>query len=132
MSRYEKLLQDQELERHKLSVSREFEDSVIPLIKKDFPGVTEDHIRKIRDDVSNLAFSEGYNTYKIADIYKVNRDQFEFKNKMSAESSGGHSSELVEFRRLSDADEIQLADTDPATFKKYLKWMEGQESRYSD
>lgn len=132
LSKYDKIVKDQEIDAIKAGVSREFDENVLHLIKEDYPGVTDAHIQRIKDEVSELAFSEGYNTYKIADIYKVNKGQFEFKNKMSAEGSGGRSSEIVEFRKLSDAEEIKLADSDSSTYKKYLGWLSGQESKFID
>lgn len=130
MTKYDKIVQDQELTRHKAVVSHDFDEKVVPLLTKDFPQATPEHIREVKQRIEELAFSEGYNTYRIEDIYRVNKDQFEFKNSMSAESSGGRGADLAEFKVLSDEDEIKLSDRDPETYVRYLKWLEGKESKY--
>lgn len=132
MSKYDKIVKDQEIEGHKVAVSKEFDEKVAPLITKDFPQATPEHIRAVKARIEELAFTEGYNTYKLEDIYAVKRSEFEFKNSMSAEMSGGRGSELVEFRKLSDEEEIALSENDFETYKKYLKWEASQESQYID
>ena len=132
LSKYDSLVKAQEIEHHKTRVSQDFDEKVAPLLLKDFPQATPEHIREVKKQIGELAFSEGFNTYRLEDIYKINRDQFEFKNSRSAESSGGRSGDLAEFKRLSDEDEIKLADNDSEAYGRYLKWLEGQESKYLD
>src|SRR3990167_2000248 len=131
MTKYDRIVKEKEIEGYKSKVSNDFDESVLPLLKQDFPEVSDAHIRDVKAKVMELAFTEGYNTYRVEDIYRVKKDQFEFKNRMSAEPSGGRSSEMVSFKKLSDTEEIQLADSDPQAYAKYVKWSEGQESRYS-
>ena len=132
LSKYDSLVKSQEIEQHKTRVSQDFDEKVAPLLLKDFPQASPEHIREVKKQIEELAFSEGFNTYRLEDIYKVNRDRFEFKNERSAEASGGRGGDLAEFKKLSDVDEIKLADSDPKAYGQYLKWLEGQESKYLD
>lgn len=130
LSKYDKLVEQQTISEHKRLVSDEFDRDVEPLIRKAFPNATSEHVRKVKDKVQELAFTEGYNTYRIADIYRVHSDQFEFKNGSGAEKPRGGGPQLTDFTKLSDADEIKLGKTDPHTYARYIKWLDGQESRY--
>lgn len=132
VSKFETLLKEKEIEEHKRQVSKEFDERVLPLIQKDYPQATPAHIQETRDRITELAFSKGYNTYALEDIYKVKRDDFEFKNQMSAEPSGGRSSELVDFSKMSDAEEHELAQSNPDKFREYLKWQSKNSSLYLD
>ena len=130
MTKYDRLVKDQEIEVHKTKVSQDFDENVVPLILKDNPQATPEHIRSVKERVGEMAFSSDFNTYRLEDIYKVNKDEFVFKNQISAESSGGRGSDLSPFKKLSDEDEIKLAETDNETYKRYLKWLDTQGSRY--
>lgn len=118
-SRFDVMLKEKEIESHKMQVSKEFDELVAPLILKDNPHATPEFLRESKLRIEELAFSKGYNTYQLADIYKVKRDEFEFKNGFSAESSGGRSSELVDFERMTDTEEHNLAMSNPAKFKEF-------------
>lgn len=131
LSKYEEIIQEREMMAHKAAAERDFDERVLPLLKRDYPGVTPQHIADVREKVTNLAFSEGYNAYAIEDIYKVRKEDFEFKNGFSAEASGGHSSEVIDFSKVTDEEEIAMADNDPATYRKFLKWQESNTSRWS-
>lgn len=130
LSKYDEIIKEREIAEHKTKVSQEFDDKVAPLILKDFPQATPEHIRQVKERVAELAFSRGYHTYRLEDIYKVNRDEFEFKNGYSAEPSGGRTTQLSDFSKLSDAQENELASKDPAAYGRYLKWLDGQESKF--
>jgi len=130
MSRYEQILQEREVEGHKQSVSKEFDEKIAPMVLKDHPQASPEFIREVKGKIEELAFTEGYNTYRLEDIYKVKRDEFVFKNEFSAESSGGRNSEVVSFTKLSDEEENELAKNDPETYKKYVAWDVGQESKF--
>lgn len=132
MSKYDQIVKEKEIEDHKVAVSRDFDERVAPLIIKDNPQATPEHIREIKERIGELAFTADYNNYRLEDIYKINRDEFAFKNKISAESSGGRGTDLAPFKVLSDEDEIKLANTDEAAYGKYLKWLESQDSQYMD
>ena len=131
-SKYDQILKEREIDGYKLKVSNEFDEKVLPLIQKDFPGVTPAHIADVKSKVTDLAFSEGYNTYAIEDIYKVRRDDFEYKNGFSAEASGGRTSEMVDFSKMTDKEEHALAERDPAAYGNYLKAMRTNGSRFLD
>ena len=132
LSKYDEIVKQQEIEGYKSKVSADFDEKVLPLIQKDYPSVTSQHIADVKKRVSELAFSEGYNTYRLEDIYRVKQGDFEFKNGFSAETSGGRSSELVDFTKMTDAEEHALADRNPAQYAQYLKEMSKKDSRYID
>jgi len=129
-SKYDQLIKDQEVAGHKTAVSKEFDEKVAPLILKDNPQATPEYIREVKAKIEELAFTEGYNTYQLTDIYTIKKNDLPFKNGMSAESPGGRGPDLVAFKKLSDEDEIKLADRDSVTYEKYLNWLRGQESQY--
>lgn len=129
-SRYENMAKEQEKAVHYAKARDEFDAKVLPLIQKDFPGVSNEHVQKVKEKVVELAFSKGYNTYRLEDIYAVKKGDFTFKNQMSAEPSGGRNSQLTTFKKLSDSEEIKLADRDPEGYEQYLKWLNGQESKF--
>jgi hypothetical protein len=122
MSKYDEIVKQKELENHRLAVEREFDEKVAPLLLKDFPAATPQHLIDARKKLTDLAFTDGFNTYRIEDIYKVNREEFEYKNGYSAESSGGRSSELVDFDTMTDEEEHELAQKNPEKYKEFLKW----------
>ncbi len=132
VSKYEQLFKEREIEGHKSAVSREFDEKVQPLILKDHPNATPDFLREVKAKVEELAFTEGYNTYKLEDLYKVKRDEFVFKNGLSAEAPKGHGTDIQAFKKLSHEEEIKLADTDLQAYERYTKWLRGQESKYMD
>lgn len=132
LSKYDQILKEQELNAHRSKVSQEFDEKVAPLLLKDYPQATTDHIREVKQRIEELAFTEGYNTYRLEDIYKVKKDDFQFKNGYSAEPTGGRNSEIVNFETLTDEQEIELADRDFETYKKYLKWQSSKGSKYID
>jgi len=132
LSKYDKILAEREVEAAKAAVSREFDEKVIPLILKQHPQATTEHIRSVKDGIAELAFTEGYNSYRVEDLYRVKSEEFEFKNGFSAESSGGRSSELTDFSKVTDEQEIEMAKRDPETFRKFLKWQVAHDSKFID
>jgi len=132
LSKYDQILREKEIEGNKLQVSQEFDEKVVSLIQKDFPQATSQHIQEVKNKITELAFSKGYNTYKLEDIYRVKRDDFEFKNGYTAETSGGRSSDLRSFDKMTDEEEHQLASGDPAKYKEYVRAMSRNGSRYLD
>lgn len=130
MSKYDQLLEDRKIEKAKAEVSTEFDEKVLPLVLKDNPHATPEHLAKVKAKITELAFTEGYNAYRVEDIYKVKSNEFTFQNEMGAESPKGHGQQIAPFKVLSDEDEIKLADNDPSAYERYLKWLEGQESKF--
>lgn len=129
-SKFDQIIKEKEIEGHKIAVSKEFDAMVTPLILKDFPAATPEHIREVKARIEELAFTAGYNTYQLADIYAVKKSEFTFKNGMSAEAPKGHGTDLQPFKVLSDDDEIALANSDPKTYARYVKWLGTQQSRF--
>lgn len=132
MSKYDQLIKQQEMQTHKSKASDEFDSQVLPLIQKDFPNASQEHIQKVKREIVDLAFSQKYHTYDLTDIYKVRKDEYEYKDSPSAEASGGRGSEIVSFDKLSDKEEHELAERDPQKFAEYLKQMRKTASRYID
>jgi len=130
LSKYDAILQERELEDHRRQVAAEFDEKVVPMILAKHPGATQEHIRDVKDAISGLAFTEGFNTYRIEDIYRVKADEFTFKNQLSAETSGPPATDIQEFTVLSPEEENALADRDFPTFVRYTKWLTGKHSQY--
>jgi hypothetical protein len=131
-SKYDQILKEREIEGLKTSVSREFDERVARMVLQDNPNATPEHLREVKERVMELAFTEGYNTYRIEDIYKVRKEDFSFQNEMSAESPGGRTPGIASMKKLSDEDEIKLADSDPGAYERYLKWLSANESKFID
>lgn len=131
-SKYDKILEQQNQQALKSEVDKEFEDKVSPIIQKDFPGVTAEHLKKIKEVVTTLAFTDGYNTYRLEDIYAIKKGELEFKNGFSAEAGGGRSSEIIDFEKITPEQEHELAQRDPEAFKRYIDHMRSKQSRFID
>lgn len=131
-SKYDAILKENEIRAIKQQVTEEFDTKVAPLLLKDFPQATPEHIQGVKERIAELAFTKDYNTYRLEDIYKVNKETFQFKNGYSAEPSGGRSSEIVDFSKVTDEDEIAMAKNSPETYRKFLKWQESNSSKYLD
>jgi transcriptional regulator with XRE-family HTH domain len=129
-SKYDQLIEEQQKQTHEAKVLAEFDEKILPLIQKQNPNATLEHINKVKQRVAELAFTEGYNTYKLEDIYRVKQDEFEFKNGYGAEPSGGRNAEMIDFSQMTDDEEIRLADEDPKTFKKFVEWQRKNTSRF--
>lgn len=131
-SKYDQILKDREIDAARAKVAAEFDEKVVPMILKQHPQATPEHIRATKERIAELAFTEGYNTYRVEDLYRVKSEEFEFKNGFSAESSGGRSSELTDFSKVTDEQEIEMAKRDPETFRKFLKWQAAHDSKFID
>lgn len=131
-SKYDQILKDREIDAARAKVAAEFDEKVVPIILKQHPQATPEHIRATRERIAELAFTEGYTSYRVEDLYTVKADEFEFKNGFSAESSGGRSSELTDFSKVTDEQEIEMAKRDPDTFRKFLKWQVAHDSKFID
>lgn len=129
-SKYDQILKDREIESFKHQVSQDFDAKVAPMILKENPQATPEYLRKVKAHIEELAFTEGYNTYRLEDIWRVKKDEMPYKNGLSAETPGGRGTDLVSFKKLSDEDEIALADRDQGTYVKYLQWLRNNESQY--
>lgn len=125
MSRYDELVKAQEIEQHKAQVNSEIDDQVIPLIKKDFPSASAEHINKVKQEIAKLAFTKRFNTYSVADIYIVNRGRFEFKNGHTAEDSSGRTVQTDSLEGLSEEEAMKLSAED------YTRWQDLQASKQS-
>ena len=132
LSKLNELTAEQEKETEIAKVHKEFDDQVSSLIQKDFPSATAEHISKVKEEVAKLAFTEEYHTYKLADIYKVNKSEFEFKDNYSVEPSDGNGAEIIDFSKITPAEEHKLAQNDPEQFAKLVKYQEANQSRYID
>ncbi len=132
LSKYDQVIKEKEIEGHKILVEREVDEKVAPLLLKDYPQATPEHIRSVKERIAELAFTQEFNTYRVEDIYKVNQEQFVFNNSISAESSGGRATEFVDFTKMTDEEEIELADRDPEAYRKYVKWSVANDSKFLD
>ena len=127
------IVKEREFDKHRTKASDDFDKNVVDLIKKDFPGATQKFVDNVKGQVLDLIFKKGYNSLPVKEIYGAKKSTFDFKNSLSAEPSGGRSSELTDFGELSPDDEHQLALNDPERYKEYLQVMRTKQgSRYLD
>jgi len=114
------LKKQREIQTAKKQFEDEFNSSVIPLITKENPNVTQAQIQEIKNTLDELAFSSRYNTYALEDIYRVKSHEFDIKPKMSVESSrGGSRQGVVDFSTISEA---ELSKMSPQEAEKYFEW----------
>lgn len=126
MSKLDSLVKENEVKTAQASASVEFDERVAPMIQKQHPQATPEHIAKVKESVLKLAFSKGYNTYPLEHIYKVHSDDFKFRNKHTAESSrGGEKS--VDYSKITDKDIEKMT---PEQYGEYSDAMARQESKY--
>jgi len=126
--RIEKLLQKQEVAEAKNQVSSEFDDRVAQQIRKDYPSVTQEHLNKIKKEITDLAFTNKYNRYDLVDIYLANKSKFEFKDTHTAESSSGRTGDYVNYNTVNDKD---IAKMSPQEYKKYSDFMAKKQGRWN-
>lgn len=109
-------------------VEVEFYRDVYPeLLRQNAPP---EHIEKVKNRISELAFTPEYNTILVKDIFAQKGSELGFVNRASAESSrGGSSAGVVDFSRVTN-DEINAMT--PAEAEKYFAWeaSQGKKSRY--
>lgn len=129
-SKYDELIEEQQKQANQAKVLSEFDEKVLPLIQKEHPNASLEHINKVKQRIAELAFTEGYNTYRLEDIYRVKSNEFEFKNSYGAEPSGGRNAEMIDFSQMTDEEEIKLADQDPETYKKFIEWQRKNTSKF--
>jgi hypothetical protein len=109
-------------------VEVEFYRDVYPeLLRQNAPP---EHIEKVKNRISELAFTPEYNTILVKDIFAQKGSELGFVNRASAESSrGGSTAGVVDFSRVTN-DEINAMT--PAEAEKYFAWeaSQGKKSRY--
>lgn len=132
LSKVDDFLAEKEKETEIVKVSQEFDNKVLNLIKQDYPTASPEHLAKVKKELSELAFTDEYHTYKLEDIYKVNKNQFVYKNDIGIEPSDGNNTEILDFQNMSDEQEHKLAQENPKKFAEFIKWQETQGSRYRD
>ena len=125
------LLQQTKVKQMQEEVKSDFDAKVLPLIQKDFPDADAKFVSNLKQQITDLAFSQGYNTLPVEDIYFINKGKgaIEFKNNYTAEPTGGKGSEHKNFTTMSEKEALKLPPQD------YLKWSDLQakkQSRWND
>jgi len=109
-------------------VEVEFYRDVYPeLLRQNAPP---EHIEKVKNRISELAFTPEYNTVLVKDIFAQRGSELGFVNRASAETSrGGSSAGVVDYSRVTDE---ELNAMSPAEAEKYFAWeaSQGKKSRY--
>lgn len=130
MSKYDALIKNAELENIKQNVRKDIESRVVPLIKQDNPNVSASDLAEITAKVQELAFTEGFHTYRLEDIYRLKREEIVPKSGFTVETPKGRTPSMTTFKNLSDDEEHKLAENDPEAFKAYLKYQMANTSKY--
>src|SRR5690606_36921982 len=100
------LIKQNRISKLKNEVATEVDSKVKPMILKDYPNATPEFLEEVKAQITELAFTSDFNTYRIEDIYKVNRDKFIFQDNYTAEPSGGKASEYVNYDTMSEDDAL--------------------------
>lgn len=122
--------QQREIAAAKQQFSTDFEASVLPLIQKENPNVTSAQIQEIKNSIDELAFSDKYNRYELADIFKIKKDDYNLKPIMGIEPSRGGNRNTVDFSEVTPA---EIKKMTPQEAEAYFKWEDSSKggSRYS-
>ena len=131
MSKYDAILKENELSAARAQVNSDFDEKVRPELTKRYPNAPASFIEEVRQGMQDLAFTEEYSHYPVEHIYAVNASKFSYQDDLGAETPSGHGTVMSDFKLLSDAEQVKLAERDPATYARYVKWEEGQMSRFS-
>lgn len=123
----ERSRKEREIAEEKSKVEREFDEKVIPLIRKQYPGATPEHIQRVKESIQALAFTDRYHTYAVEDIYRAKSDDFVFQSKVSAEPSRGGAGQMIDYESVTDE---QLDAMSPEEAEKYFAWQASKGSRY--
>jgi len=123
----QELIQANKIKQLQEEVKSDFDVKVLPLIQKDYPDATPNFIANVKKQISDLAFSQGYNTLSVDDIYFVGKGKglIDFKNNYTAEPSGGKGSEHKNLSTITEKQALQLSP------EEYLKWSDAQASKQS-
>jgi hypothetical protein len=111
-----------------LDFKGEKRESVLPLIKQEYPNITPDKIEEIKNTLYEISFDERYAGLPLAEIYSARREfrGIEVPKKIrTAEPSrmGTQPSKVVDFENITDDD---IDSMDDATFDEFSKYMEKQ------
>lgn len=102
----------------------DFDKEVLPLIKAENPEVSTDVILKIKESMKSVAFSEGYNTLPLKEIFHAKRATFEIPApKEGKKTTEGDRSGVVRADTEVDFDnmtEEQFKNLSDADTEKYL------------
>lgn len=107
-----------------LSFNSEFQETVLPLVKAQFPNIDDSTLTKLKGDLHKLAFKKGYNELSLVKIYKAEDlqsnisvkkktqdDSKSFKARKGEAKQFDDSISEEDFNSMSDADIEQFSKT---------------------
>lgn len=108
---------------------QDFEKDVLPLVREEYPEISDADVARIRDDVKKLAYSEKLLSTPLSLIYKGD-DAFRgvvSPKKKTAESGRGGESRSVDLLDFDSMSESDIGKLSPENFIKYSEHMAAKE-----
>lgn len=121
LERLEKLEETRLNQIEATEFDRHFEAELVPLVKAEYPGLSDRQLAEVKERMQKLAYSEPYLALSLDKIWKV-EDEFRTlvpKNRKTAEPSRGGTDrgDTLDFDKVTDED---LAQMDDKTFDLFL------------
>lgn len=109
--------------------SQEFDKDVVPLIRAEYPDISEENLTRIKTELHDVAFSDGYLKTPLKVIYKGLDDFREYvpparKSAEGGRGEGGRKVDVVDFDNMT---EEQFKKLPPEEQDNYMEYMEKKE-----
>lgn len=107
--------------------AKEFDKDITPLVKAEFPGISDEALKEVKDKLHELAFSDVYEKVPLAKIFKAEKDGFKVhvpKKEKSAEGGGSgkaHTTAVIDFENMDEETFKNLPPEKVLEFNEYQK-----------
>jgi len=135
-NRIDKVEKDYEVEKERLAYENNFNEQIVPVLKDINSEATNEQLKKAKDKLKELAYSDRYGKYELSDIVSLNKAEFDKilekkEPKKTAESGrpGSQKGKQItgEYKDM-DTDELVRLSTeegiDPKEFEKISNELE--------
>lgn len=113
---------------------KDFDSQVAPLVRAEYPGISDDELAKIREDVKTHAYRDDFLHTPLSVIYKgvdSFRGVVQPKKKTVEAARGGESrsAQVIDFDNLSDEEVKALSQEDFVKYSEYQATKEKQNNK---
>lgn len=126
LSKIDKLEKEGQVANEEKEFSNDFDKSIIPVIRKDYPHASDEDITAIKSKFHNFYFDSKYITLSSLEIYKLQREEFE--KEISPEPRGsveiGTGGAVGRETRTIDLDNVSEDDFKKMTSEEQKKVMD--------
>lgn len=105
---------------------KEFDKDVLPLIKAENPGISEDALLQVKESLKQLAFTEEYGKLSLSKIFKAEKDSLNLpvaspgKKTTEGTKSGTIRISDTSYDELDEAGFLALSDEKKTDYMKYM------------